>query len=835
VTTAAPPQGHHGRIAAVALTELDGQRLVVSAGEDGMVAAWEVEGSATPHIVVASGGTATALTVATRRKEPVVVTGWGDGSVTVHDLRSGDLVHRFEGHTPGAYVTALVAFELEGAPTLASADTAGLINVRNLESGDPGGQLTPHTPGLPVFTLAVAEAGDRRVLVSGSRDGSVAASEVAGLRGLWQVEGAASVMGLAPWRYEREPVVACGADDGTLVLRDPTSGREVLDLGHLPPILALAGKPVGGLAVLASGHRDGTLRVWLEGSRDPFSGEPRLGEVRAIALSDAADRVGPVVLVGDDDGRVRTWHERAPEPAPVPGRPPDKVDWLADAPGDADLLQRKPLASALGHRLVRISEQDRSAFLVHLDGAWGTGKSTLLRFLRAELERAGWLVVDFDAWRQSRIGPPWWALLVALRDAIASGLSRRRRTSLRLAESWTRIRRGGAPYLFAVAVLLAIVIGLLVLLGKPSWTSVGDTAKSLSAVVAAIGTLWAGGKLASRFLLWESARGAVMYEQTQAKPMESLADHFAWLLARAGRPVMFFVDDLDRCPAEYVVELLEAVQTLIRGASDRVGTLPPGPYFVVAADGSWLRTSYEKHYAEFQGAVAEPGRPLGYLFLDKLFQLTVTVPRVASPEKARYLRGLLRTSADGAAAPGDVARVREQIRGSRTDEEVISALQTASPAAQRALAPEAVERLSAPAVEEATEHALQAFADLLDPNPRAMKRFVNAYGIARVVLTLESTLVSSDTLALWTILRSRWPMLAEQLAREPELVASIASPDGQPTDLGFGLQRPRDAAEVRRVITFPRGGPLTPELVRACAGGSGHAAGAQAPAANPSA
>src|SRR5690349_7595795 len=88
VTTAAPPQGHHGRIAAVALTELDGQRLVVSAGEDGMVAAWEVEGSATPHIVVASGGTATALTVATRRKEPVVVTGWGDGSVTVHDLRS---------------------------------------------------------------------------------------------------------------------------------------------------------------------------------------------------------------------------------------------------------------------------------------------------------------------------------------------------------------------------------------------------------------------------------------------------------------------------------------------------------------------------------------------------------------------------------------------------------------------------------------------------------------------------------------------------------------------------------------------------------------------------
>jgi hypothetical protein len=156
------------------------------------------------------------------------------------------------------------------------------------------------------------------------------------------------------------------------------------------------------------------------------------------------------------------------------------------------------------------------------------------------------------------------------------------------------------------------------------------------------------------------------------------------------------------------------------------------------------------------------------------------------------------------------------------------------------VAPAVVAQLAQPRQQRETEHALRKFAPLLDPNPRAMKRFVNAYGIARVVLTLESTLVSSDTLALWTILRSRWPMLAERLAKEPDLIASIVSHTPPPADLPLDLRRLHDAGEVQRVVTFARGGPLTPDLIRAAAGGSAPgvgepSAGAAPPAANPSA
>jgi hypothetical protein len=136
-----------------------------------------------------------------------------------------------------------------------------------------------------------------------------------------------------------------------------------------------------------------------------------------------------------------------------------------------------------------------------------------------------------------------------------------------------------------------------------------------------------GGLVAARLLLSDSAKGARVYEQSESDPMEHVVEHFAWLVRRADRPILFFVDDLDRCSGDYVVDLLEAVQTLVRDAPGGHGT-----YFVVAADGSWVRASYQRRYEDFKGSVGEPGRPLGYLFLDKLFQLTVRVPAVSERE-----------------------------------------------------------------------------------------------------------------------------------------------------------------------------------------------------------
>src|SRR5438128_2568573 len=94
------------------------------------------------------------------------------------------------------------------------------------------------------------------------------------------------------------------------------------------------------------------------------------------------------------------------------------------------------------------------------------------------------------------------------------------------------------------------------------------------------------------------------------------------------------------------------------------------PYVVVAADGAWIRHSYESAYQGFVDAVAEPGRPLGYLFLDKLFQLTVEVPSISPTAQEAYLRGLLNRSAGGPDDPTLVAeagKTRVRIEESKSE------------------------------------------------------------------------------------------------------------------------------------------------------------------------
>jgi hypothetical protein len=43
--------------------------------------------------------------------------------------------------------------------------------------------------------------------------------------------------------------------------------------------------------------------------------------------------------------------------------------------------------------------------------------------------------------------------------------------------------------------------------------------------------------------------------------------------------------------------------------------------------------------------IGEPGRPLGYLFLDKVFQVSVSIPRLSPRWQSAYWQGLLRAAA----------------------------------------------------------------------------------------------------------------------------------------------------------------------------------------------
>src|SRR5262249_49886192 len=85
-----------------------------------------------------------------------------------------------------------------------------------------------------------------------------------------------------------------------------------------------------------------------------------------------------------------------------------------------------------------------------------------------------------------------------------------------------------------------------------------------------------------------------------------LAGFVSWVAARSRRPrrpLLLVIDDLDRCPAERVVKLLETVHTLLRERPD-VQIFPrwrtAAPFVVlVLGDGRWIRQSFETGYEKF--------------------------------------------------------------------------------------------------------------------------------------------------------------------------------------------------------------------------------------------
>jgi hypothetical protein len=454
----------------------------------------------------------------------------------------------------------------------------------------------------------------------------------------------------------------------------------------------------------------------------------------------------------------------------------DSTETLSDDPADIDVLERRAFAEAVAIRLrsMRAGEPSRT-LLVHLHGAWGSGKTTVLRLLEAQLEDPDaelqdyaipidrWIVAHFNAWQYQRSGPPWWSLVRAVSwQLIAKTLRQNpRRVPLLLWErGWFWLRSGRQAVLLGI-LILAIVLLVAYVVWHP--TDVFGQWRAIATLASTIVTIGGVAFAISRFFAGSSSEAAERFMGSRADPMRALEEHLRRLIRHTGSPVAIFIDDLDRCEAQFVVQLLEGIQTVFRRAPVSI---------VVAADRRWLHHAFELVYEKF-ATLGGPGKPLGILFLEKTFQLTISVPGMMSKQQAHFWSWLLRM---GEAPTVEAApeQARQAARDAASEEELLNevgrlARPDVSPAYRRAFQQEAVRRLSAPDLtRQAERHTLRDFARLLEPNPRAMKRLVNAYGMLRAIDILSERATQPQLLGLWAVLSLRWPTLASWLEEHPD-------------------------------------------------------------------
>jgi len=601
-----------------------------------------------------------------------------------------------------------------------------------------------------------------------------------------------------------------------------------------------------------SGATPGAVGAWTDALRSLYRAEllPALHgreAVRGLALLDVGVATWLRDLLPKIDEEIREELRDILTPRGLRLlRVPDSVPTLSDRPSEEDRLGRRAFAQALAARIHSERAQSSGStgmaesFLVHLHGPWGSGKTSLLNLLESELRKSDWIIVPFNAWQHERLGPPWWHLMTAVqRRAVRDAWPYRKHESetspprglrdiarsLKLValELMWRIRLGWMAYLLLPAVVALIWLGW-----RENWfefgtsdgwlAQVGDIAKPVGAILGLAVTVLGAARGLGRSLSVASSRGADTFLRNTRDPMRTLTRRFNRIVAAVHRPIAIFVDDLDRCQATYVVELLQGIQILLLDA--------PVTY-VIAADGRWLYDSYAKVYRDFGGATRQPGRPLGHLFLEKTFQISAPVPGLSDATRSQFWNELLVLSPHG--APSEMKpEVAAQVEAARTEGELFDLLQettTGPPEAEQAVRAAIVSRLASPELERRTEHRLRRFAPLLEPNPRAMKRLVNAYGIARDIQILEGRNLGTESaagpeeLALWLVLNSRWPLLADRLAENPGLL-----PTGLDSDLPEEMKRLWASDDVTTVVNgTPIGVGLTEAAVRSLTGRGPHA------------
>jgi hypothetical protein len=194
--------------------------------------------------------------------------------------------------------------------------------------------------------------------------------------------------------------------------------------------------------------------------------------------------------------------------------------------------------------------------------------------------------------------------------------------------------------------------------------------------------------------------------------------------------IVFYIDDLDRCRAEQVVRVLEAVHLLL--AFDRF-------VVVVGVDTRWLETSLMSFYDEQlranrddlngQDSAAPDPRATVRDYVEKIFQVPIQIPRLTTDEGGSFAKLV------DALSPVSASDQAQEVEGTAHAIQYdklppIEPLDLTVPEPERFREAVARAQLSAKEV-----GLLKQLGPLAGRSPRAVKRLLNLYRLLRATRT----------------------------------------------------------------------------------------------------
>lgn len=391
---------------------------------------------------------------------------------------------------------------------------------------------------------------------------------------------------------------------------------------------------------------------------------------------------------------------------------------------DRDFLNFSGVAKTVAEIIIQANQKPVS---IGVSGAWGVGKSSMIRLIKRSLvdkseENKKFVFVEFNAWLYQGYDDARAALMEVIAEALKNEAEESQTALDKIADlmkrlNWLRIAKMSFGTIASVAAgvppvgLVADIVGMGVdVLAKNVTSETIDKAQSSAAEV---------GKLAD---------GMVKPKKEISPPQQihAIREGFEATLKELGVTLVVLIDDLDRCLPETTISTLEAIRLFL---------FLENTAFVIAADNEMIKYAVKKHFEGMND------KDLITNYFDKLIQVPIRVPPLGTQEVRAYM--MLLFLDDSVKDEVKRERIRSKVcdqlgkswQGKRVDRVFLESL-------NEGLSPEALAKMD---LAEQLAHIMVANKKI-NGNPRLIKRFMNAISVRKSIARANGITIDEKAL-----------------------------------------------------------------------------------------